>query len=218
MSDWTDIEAIAAGRWHTVGQKLDGTVVAVGDDIFENGKCDVSDWTNIAIPPNCRWEVGKKQEERKKKNEEYWLVHAAEKKEYEEEKAAISSAIRQYEESIRQYDAEIKALKDGLNQHVVGEEELSELKKQRLDLESQIKALGVFAGKQKKQLREQSDSLRPKIDELESRVKRLREQLEKSVQDKVMRLEQKKMSCQLEVRSLELRNQDIDNELSRDRA
>jgi len=45
VSDWTDIVAISAGDYHTVGLKSDGTVVAVGNNDY--GQCDVSDWTNI---------------------------------------------------------------------------------------------------------------------------------------------------------------------------
>lgn len=40
--------AIAAGSYHTVGLKADGTVVAVGYN--EYGQCDVSDWKNIRLP------------------------------------------------------------------------------------------------------------------------------------------------------------------------
>ena len=47
-NDWTDIVAISAGYWHTVGLKADGTVVAVGYNEF--GQCDVSGWTNIKVP------------------------------------------------------------------------------------------------------------------------------------------------------------------------
>lgn len=38
----------AAGVWHTVGLKKDGTVVAVGKN--ETRQCDVSDWTDIKLP------------------------------------------------------------------------------------------------------------------------------------------------------------------------
>ena len=40
-----DIIAVAAGSFHTVGLKSDGTVVAVGDNV--DGLCDVEDWTDI---------------------------------------------------------------------------------------------------------------------------------------------------------------------------
>ena len=36
---------VAAGIYHTVGLKSDGTVVAVGNN--GNGECDVGGWTNI---------------------------------------------------------------------------------------------------------------------------------------------------------------------------
>jgi len=39
VSSWTDVNQVAAGRWHTVGLKSDGTVVAVGDNIA--GQCNV---------------------------------------------------------------------------------------------------------------------------------------------------------------------------------
>lgn len=45
VDDWTDIVAIAAGDWHTVGLRSDGTVVAVGD--YSHGKCNVDEWTDI---------------------------------------------------------------------------------------------------------------------------------------------------------------------------
>ena len=48
VSDWTDIVAIAAGEYHTVGLCLDGTVVATGRN--NEGECDVSDWNNIKLP------------------------------------------------------------------------------------------------------------------------------------------------------------------------
>ena len=37
--------AVSAGEFHTVGLKVDGTVVAVGSNKY--GQCDVSDWTGI---------------------------------------------------------------------------------------------------------------------------------------------------------------------------
>ena len=43
--DWTDIVAISAGDYHTVGLKKDGTVVAVGDN--DDGQCETGDWIDI---------------------------------------------------------------------------------------------------------------------------------------------------------------------------
>jgi hypothetical protein len=43
--NWTGITQVAAGTYHTVGLKADGTVVAVGDNEF--GQCDVGNWMDI---------------------------------------------------------------------------------------------------------------------------------------------------------------------------
>lgn len=59
--DWTDIIAIAAGggsggsrgKGHTVGLKRDGTVVAVGDNTYN--QCEVSTWTNIVAIAAGDW-------------------------------------------------------------------------------------------------------------------------------------------------------------------
>ncbi|MDR2568988.1 MAG: protein kinase [Oscillospiraceae bacterium] len=45
VADWQDIIAVAGGRFHTVGLKPDGTVVAIGLEYY--GQLDVSDWRDI---------------------------------------------------------------------------------------------------------------------------------------------------------------------------
>ena len=50
VSDWTDIVAVSAESYHTVGLKSDGTVVATkfsGKSYNYLGQCDVSGWTDI---------------------------------------------------------------------------------------------------------------------------------------------------------------------------
>lgn len=59
VSDWTGIVAVRAGRYHTVGLKSDGTVVAVGLDFM--GRCNVGNWTDIvAISAGSLHTVGLK--------------------------------------------------------------------------------------------------------------------------------------------------------------
>lgn len=49
--DWKDIVAIAAGDYHTVGLKADGTVVAVGRN--KEGQCNTENWFSVGVnaPP-----------------------------------------------------------------------------------------------------------------------------------------------------------------------
>jgi alpha-tubulin suppressor-like RCC1 family protein len=42
VSGWIDIVKVAAGEYHTVGLKGDGTVVAVGCNDYR--QCEVGDW------------------------------------------------------------------------------------------------------------------------------------------------------------------------------
>lgn len=45
VSNWENITAVAAGTYHSVGLRSNGTVVAVGDNSC--GQCEVSDWRDI---------------------------------------------------------------------------------------------------------------------------------------------------------------------------
>jgi len=45
VGNWTGVVQVAAGYWHTVGLKSDGTVVAVGEN--SGGQCNVGGWTGI---------------------------------------------------------------------------------------------------------------------------------------------------------------------------
>jgi len=45
VGGWRGISQIAAGTWHTVGLKSDGTVIAAGDNHF--GECEVGGWTDL---------------------------------------------------------------------------------------------------------------------------------------------------------------------------
>jgi len=46
VGSWTEIVQVAAGSCHTVGLKLDGTVVAVGRNDWQ--QCNVGNWTGIS--------------------------------------------------------------------------------------------------------------------------------------------------------------------------
>ena len=59
VSSWKDIVSVAAHSYHLVGLKSNGTVVAVGRNIF--GQCDVSGWKDIvAIAAGQDYTVGLK--------------------------------------------------------------------------------------------------------------------------------------------------------------
>ena len=54
---WTGIAAVAAGSYHSVGVKTDGTVVAAGRS--DSGQCDVRGWRDIvAVAAGATHTVG----------------------------------------------------------------------------------------------------------------------------------------------------------------
>ena len=58
---WTDIVAICAGEYHSVGLQADGTVVATGKN--DAGQCNVSNWSDIvAISAGNDFTVGLKKD------------------------------------------------------------------------------------------------------------------------------------------------------------
>ena len=61
VSEWSGVSAIAAGSYHTVGLRSDGTVVATGRDI--SGECRVSEWSGIvAIAAGSDYTLGLKRD------------------------------------------------------------------------------------------------------------------------------------------------------------
>lgn len=52
VSGWTDIIAVSAGSYNTVGLKSDGTVVAAGSN--ENNRSNVTGWKDIRLPVTDR--------------------------------------------------------------------------------------------------------------------------------------------------------------------
>lgn len=48
VGEWCDIVAISAGAVHSIGLKTDGTVVAAGDNKYN--QCNVSNWHNVKVP------------------------------------------------------------------------------------------------------------------------------------------------------------------------
>ena len=48
VSDLSDIVAISAGQWHTVGLTSDGTTIAIG--LNDEEQCDVRGWLNMEVP------------------------------------------------------------------------------------------------------------------------------------------------------------------------
>ena len=79
---------------------------------------------------------------------------------------AINAEITDLKGKIDQYDSKISEIRKDFPEQLPDERKLIELKQNLSELTNQKTKLGIFAGKQKKQLQEQIDSLQRQITDL----------------------------------------------------
>lgn len=83
---------------------------------------------------------------------------------------AINAEITDLKGKIDQYDSKISEIRKDFPEQLPDERKLIELKQNLSELTNQKTKLGIFAGKQKKQLQEQIDSLQRQIPEMEKSI------------------------------------------------
>lgn len=153
----------------------------------------------------------------KKKNEEYWKEHSEEKQKYNTRLAEIDTEVRQLREQVKQYSDQISELKKALQRQIPSEVQLAELKRQQSDLVNQKSKLGLFAGKQKKALQEQIDSLESQISSIEGTVKKQKKIIEDNVGAKVTAIENERQLVMDKISKLQKEQTGIRLELTKDR-
>ena len=152
-----------------------------------------------------------------KKNDEYWAQHAQEKQKYDARVNEINLEIKQLQEHLKQYDVRIAEIKKDLHQQVPVEEQLKNLRTQQADLINQKSKLGLFAGKQKKALQEQIDSMQPHINSVEENINRQRRTIQNDVSSRVAAVEAEKKPYLDKISALESEKRNIIFELTKDR-
>lgn len=115
-------------------------------------------------------EAKKAAEEKAARIEAYWAAHADEKAALEEEKRQLSERIASLDTEIAGLDSEISAARAEEKAPVPSEAETDDLKDQIVDLEKRRAGLGLFSGKEKKQITEEIATLQGRIDSLKSKI------------------------------------------------
>ncbi len=159
VSGWSDIVAISAGSGHTVGLRSDGTVIATnytGFYLFNVGQCDVSDWSDVvAISAGSDHTVGLKADgtvvanKYTGKQENYhgqckvsgWKLFNS-LKNIEAERRQLREERRRYEEEQRRIEAEQERRQQAI----------AKKRAEIASLQAERSKLGIFAGKQKKEI------------------------------------------------------------------
>ncbi len=152
-----------------------------------------------------------------KKNNEYWAKHAEEKHKYDARINEIDSEIKQLREQVRRLDAQIADIKKALNQPVPAESQLAEIRRQIKALSDQKSSLGIFAGKQKKQLQAHIDTLQAQVGSYEATARQQKTALQADVSNQTAPVEAERKPLLDKISTLENEKRNIMAELTKDR-
>ena len=163
----------------------------------------------------------KAEEERKKAEEEkqariaaYWEAHADEKADLEAKKKEHEAECDKLTTEIADIDGQIKAATPSGN--VPSEDEDNKLKDQIKDLENQRAKLGMFAGKQKKQIGEEIASLNGRRDTLKTKIEEEKKARQAEADAKVAPLKAKKDELSAELDKTKKKISAIEAEFTKD--
>ena len=234
VSEWRDIVAVVASSRHTLGLNRGGFVVSTKyiERDFKYGRycgqCEVSGWklfdghlnstedinkafayktARLAAAKRKEEEEIRKQEEElreaKRRYEEYWTKHAEEKEKLLSEKTSMEVQIRSTENSL------VKFINSQSNS-IPSAEEVTRLEETIKNLTAEKAKLGLFNGKQKKELQNQIDKANAEKADAQKRAAEEKTAIE-------TRIISKKKETEAEISRLKLRIKAIDEELAKDR-
>lgn len=153
----------------------------------------------------------------KKRFDDYWAEHANEKAQYEERIRAIDTEIKGLHETVAQYDAKISDVRKEENVPLPAESQLAEMKRQQADLVNQKGKLGLFSGKQKKELQGQIDTLQSQISTFEESVKQQKKSMQNDIAARVAPIEAERQPYLDKISVLENEKCNIKAELTKER-
>lgn len=159
----------------------------------------------------------KEKEAKKKRFNKYWEDHAEEKQQYLSRIAEINSELENLKKQFDSFEPRISAIKDDLSKELPIERQLAEIKRQQSEINGQKAKLGIFAGKQKKQLQAQIDALQPQINDLEANVIRQKRAVQDDVSARVAVVEAERKPIADRINALESEKKQINTELTKDR-
>lgn len=165
----------------------------------------------------------KAEEERKKAEEEkqarieaFWAAHPEEKAALDEEKKQLSEKKNALDAEIAELDSTISAARAEEKAPVPSEAETDKLKDQIRDLERRRSGLGLFSGKEKKQITEEIATLQGRIDSLKGKIDGEKKAKAAEVQQKLAPTQEKRDALDSERTTITKRISAIETELTKD--
>lgn len=186
-------------------------------DPFEAGYHSFDKIYNYWKKKDAERQKRKKKEAQKKRFDAYWQEHAEEKSQHEERIRAIDSEIKGLRDAASQYDSRIAEIRKEVNVPLSTDSQLAEMKKQQSDFINQKGKLGLFAGKQKKQIQEQIDTLQAQISAFEDSIKKQRKAIQDDISARITAVQAEQKPYLDQITTLEGEKKQINYELTRER-
>lgn len=158
----------------------------------------------------------KEEEDRKARIKAYWEAHAEEKAALEAEKKELSDKKSKLNSEISSLEKEINSGEAGKKVKVPSEEETDKLHDQIKELENRRVKLGMFAGKEKKQIGEEIASLDGRVTALKDKVAEEKKARDAEIDKKVAPLKAKKDELSKELSAAQKRISAIEAEFTKD--
>ena len=156
------------------------------------------------------------EEAKKQRIEAYWAAHKDEKDKLDAEKKELLDKKSKFDSEIANLDKEIKTAEAEEKVKVPAQIEIDKLKDQKSELENRRSKLGLFAGKEKKQIGEEIAALDGRISALINKAEEERKTKKAEIDKKVAPLKAKKEENNKEYSKITKRIAAIDAELTKD--
>ena len=190
--------------------------VSLTDSAKAGRREDIAQWKDeikeIEDKAKAKAEEEKKkaEEEKRARIEAYWAAHQDEKQQLDAELLDLQAKKKQHDDEIADLDKQIRDAKAEESCSVPSEEETANLNKQITELKTKKSGLGLFAGKEKKQIDEQIATLEGRVSALKDKIaeekKARADEVQKRVkplQDKVDELNKKKAAAEKRIKAIE---------------
>lgn len=158
----------------------------------------------------------KAEEAKKARIEAYWEAHKEEKEKLLVEGKELLSKFNKINIEISDLNKQIKAAKDEEKTETPSEVEEAKLHEQVRELNSRRANLGIFAGKEKKQISEEIAAIEGRIPAIKAKVKEEKKAKTDEIKKKVAPLKTKRDELNKEWATIKKRISAIDAELSKD--
>ena len=162
-------------------------------------------------------ENDRKRAEMEKRINAYWAEHAEEMQRYDARLAEIDAELAQLQAESNRYRAQAEEVRKALRDRLPEEQQVDQLEKEQFQLSAQKSQLGLFAGKQKRELQDKIDALNRQIEKLKAVANDRRNALRSEVDAKVAAIEAKRQPIAERMQVLSREKKQITAELTKDR-